>query len=77
MKKELIGFLGLNERASEREIIFEVENLVIDLRGKMGFANAGIINMMKRLGYFTFDERQQMWFCKPISDKEMRRILNQ
>jgi len=76
MREELIGLLGLNKKASEREIIAEVEKLVSDLRGKMGFYNAGIMNMMKRLGYFTFDERQRIWFCKPISDEEMTRILN-
>jgi hypothetical protein len=77
MREELIGLLGLNKEASEQEIIREVEKLVADLRGKMGFANAGIINMIKRLGYFNFDERQQTWFCRPISGDEMRRILNQ
>jgi hypothetical protein len=76
MKEELIGLLGLNKKASEQEIIAAVKKLVIDLRGKMGFANAGIMNMMKGLGYFTFDERQQTWFCRPISDSEMTRILN-
>jgi len=76
MKEKLIGLLGLNKQASEGEIISGLEKLVVDLRGKMGFANAGIMNIMKRLGYLTFDERQQMWFCRPISDSEMTRILN-
>jgi cupin superfamily acireductone dioxygenase involved in methionine salvage len=76
MREELIGLLGLNKEANEQEIIAEVNKMVTDLRGKMGFANAGIINMMRRLGYFTFDEMRQTWFCKPISEEEMRQILS-
>jgi hypothetical protein len=45
--------LGLNKKSNEQEIIMEVKKLVMDLRGKMGFSNAGIMNMIKRLSLYN------------------------
>jgi len=75
MKEQLIGILGLKKDSTDKEILLKVSELRNDLDGKMGFAHSSIMGMMKRLGYFKFDQSSLTWFCRPISDDEMNKIL--
>ncbi len=76
MKEQLIGILGLNKHtATEESIVAEVEKLVMDLRGKMGYVSMGLIEKLKREGYFKFDGSRQSWKCE-LTDDLMRKITN-
>ena len=68
---KLKELLGLNKTVTQKVILCEVDKLVTDLRGKMGFVSMGMIDKLKRLGLFNYDSRKNSYYCE-ISAEQLQ-----
>jgi len=74
MEEILIEVLGLSKLSTPEDIINAVKSNVAELRGKMGYVSAGVLEKLKRDGYLKFNNVDLSWTCR-ISDTELSRIL--
>jgi hypothetical protein len=74
VKKILEGILGLPKDSSEHVVIGKVKELIIELRGKMGYCSKSLLGKLLQEGYLSYNPPRNTY---EIDADKLRELLKE